>query len=389
MGMVNCQQMIKDTVIVKKRIGDSYAVWFEPSRSFVLFEMPAYEVFSLYSEGKGVNEIINDFKDKYGLNLSEGKKFVEDIIERTEAYCNPDNAPYKSPELVNDFKNITFEIFSENHYHIGDKSITFHYGTDWLMNCFHPFIVHLEETTLSTRDFLFEVFEHSGLLVVRCNGEIVEVFRPKDLNYLRGCVWQKLYGVLYDLNEEDWMITLHASGISNGKSSIIFPAQAGSGKSTLAALLQSNNFTIISDDFITIDRKFGFSYRLPAAISIKEGSVKILSQYYPELNDIVSQKASTAKIVRYLPLKNNLDGTENKFPVKAFVFVNYSPDEPFTISKVGKKEALKALLAETWVNPDPENVVEFFNWIDDKEFYRLKYSDNVDAVQCISKLFSS
>jgi hypothetical protein len=185
------------------------------------------------------------------------------------------------------------------------------------------------------------------------------------------------------------MITLHASGISNGKSSIIFPAQAGSGKSTLAALLQSNNFTIISDDFITIDRKFGFSYRLPAAISIKEGSVKILSQYYPELNDIVSQKASTAKIVRYLPLKNNLDGTENKFPVKAFVFVNYSPDEPFTISKVGKKEALKALLAETWVNPDRENVVEFFNWIDDKEFYRLKYSDNADAVQCISKLFSS
>jgi hypothetical protein len=377
-----------DTVIVKKRIGDSYAVWFEPSRSFVLLEKPAYEVFSLYSEGLNIEEIINVVRKNYELKIYESKKFVEEIVERIEIYSNEDNAPYKAPEIFNDFKNINFNIFSEKRYRMINKAIAFRYGSDWLMNSFHPFFYYLEEKNISTPDFLFEVFEHEGFLIFRCNGEIVEAFRYNDLNYFRGCVTQKLYSVLYGISSEDWMITSHASGVSNGRSSIIFPAQSGSGKSTLIALLQAHNFMVLSDDFMTIDRINGYSYRLPAAISVKEGSVKILSQYYPELKDIASQKASTGKIVRYLPLKNNMDGTMNRFPVKAFVFANYLPDEPFNFVQLEPKEALPALLAETWVNPYPENVSRFFDWIDTKAFYRLRYSDKHDAIQAITNLFN-
>jgi hypothetical protein len=377
-----------DTVIVKKRIGDSYAVWFEPSRSFVLLEKPAHEVLSLYSEGLNIKEIINVVRKNHELTKSESKKFVEEIINRIEIYSNQKNAPYKSPEIFSDLENINFDVFSEKCYRIVNKSIVFHYSSDWLMNSFHPFFNYLEEKNISTSDFLFEVFEHEGLLILKYNGEIVEAFRYKDLNYFRGCVTQKLYSVIYNISSEDWMITSHASGVSNGKSSIIFPAQAGSGKSTLIALLQAHNFMVLSDDFVTIDRIDGYSYRLPAAISVKNGSVKILSQYYPELKDIATQKASTGKIVRYLPLKNNQKGVANMFPVKAFVFVNYSPNEPFSFIQMELREALPALLAETWVNPYPENVGQFFDWIDTKDFYRLNYSNNNDAIQAITNLFN-
>jgi hypothetical protein len=386
--MIADQKNISNCRTLIKRIGESYVVWFEPSRSFVLLEKPAYDVFSLYSEGLNIKEIINVVRNNHELTKSEYKKFVKEIIDRIEIYSNQDNAPYKLPEIFHDLRNTKFGIFSEKSYRIENKSIVFHYGSDWLMNSFHPFFNYLEDKSFSTFDFLFELFEHEHFLIFKCNGELVEAFRYKDLNYFRGCVTQKLYSVLYDIDSKDWMINIHASGVSDGKSAIIFPAQAGSGKSTLAALLHAHNYIILSDDFIAIDRIKGAAYRLPAAISVKDGSVKILSQYYPELIDIKSQKASTGKIVRHLPLNNNQKGLANMFPVKTFVFVNYSPNEPFSIMKVELKEALPSLLAETWVNPDPENVRRFFDWIDTKAFYRLKYSDNYDAIQTITNLFT-
>lgn len=386
--MVKRKQLIRDTVIVKKRTGDAYVAWFEPSRSFVLFEKPTYKVFSLYCKGLDINEIVKAVTDNYRIKRSESRMFVKDIIHRTEAYCSMDNAPYKPPELITDIINITSDPFSINHYRIGNKSITFHFGNEHLMNCFHSLFVHLEENDPSECDDFLEVFEYSGLLIFRCNGVIVEAFRIEHINYLKGCVFQKLYGILYGYKVEDWMITLHASGISDGKSAIIFPAEAGGGKSTLAALLKAHDYMVLSDDFITIDRKEGFSFRFPAAVSIKEGSVNILSQYFPELEALPTVKSSAGKSVRYLPLKNNLEKTNNAFPVKAFVFVNYSPGQRLSLVKAGKKEALQSLLAETWVNPDPENVRQFFDWIDNINFYHLGYSEPSDAVRAISKIFN-
>jgi hypothetical protein len=64
MGMVNGQQQIMDAVFVKKRIGEAYAVWFEPSGSFVLFEKPAYEVFSQYSKNEDAFQSISKLINK-------------------------------------------------------------------------------------------------------------------------------------------------------------------------------------------------------------------------------------------------------------------------------------------------------------------------------------
>ena len=367
-------------------MGESTAVWFAASRSFVLFEKPAWEVFTQYVNECPVGEIVEYFMSGYNVSKEECQQFVDEIISGIDRLNDPANMVYQSPELRLEYDQVEFRLFSEKSYLIGNELVCFRYGSEWLMNCFHPAMAHLN-TNLQITGHLFEVFEHGDLLILRYNGKAIEAFSSEDSHYLRGAVSQKLFGVLYHIADEDWMVTLHSAAISDGQSAIIFPAEAGSGKSTLSALLQAHGFTVLSDDFNAINRNNGFVYRLPLAISVKEGSLETLAPFYPALRNIAPEKASTGKVVRHLPVENNKPGSETAFPVKAFVFVKYSEDEPFVFEEVEKREAIQSLLPETWVNPDPDNVAKFFKWFDKIRFYRLQYANYQDAMNAIELLF--
>jgi hypothetical protein len=45
------------------------------------------------------------------------------------------------------------------------------------------------------------------------------------------------------------------------------------------------------------------------------------------------------------------------------------------------------MLIETWVNPIPSAVAEFFNWFDKTKFYALKYRKTSDALDVVKMLF--
>ena len=373
---------------VSKKIGDSTAVWFAASRSFVLFEKPAWEVFDKYTHDLTAQEIVAYLSLYYSLSEEEIQQFVNDIIVWVDQLNDPANKVYHSPELRIEFDDCAFPLFYEKNYLIGNQLICFRYGSEWLMNCFHPTMAHLE-TNSPKESHLFEVFESDDLLVFRYNGKAVEAFDPENSQFLRGAVSQKLFGVLYGVADLDWMVTLHSAAVSDGQSAIIFPAQAGSGKSTISALLQAHGFTVLSDDFNVINRNNGFVYRLPLAISVKEGSLKTLESFYPELLNIAPEKAATGKVVRHLPVGNNKPGSKAAFTVKAFVFVKYSETEPFVFEEVEKREAIQTLLPETWVNPDPDNVARFFDWFDKISFYRMQYANYQDAINAIELLFNN
>jgi len=373
-------------VTVTKKIGESTAIWFAASRSFVLFEKPACEVFEKYVTDLPANAIADYIAHTYNSTNKDAQQFVNEIIERIIQLNDPANAAYRAPKLRPEFDKCSFELFSEKCYLIADKLIRFRYGSEWLMNCFHPSMAHLASDSTSN-DHLIDIFELDGLFIFRYNEKTVEAFALENSHFLRGAVSQKLYGILYGIDDPDWMITLHSAAVSDGKSAIVFPAQAGSGKSTLSALLQAHGLTILSDDFNTIDRNNKFAYRLPLAISVKEGSLQILTPFYPELLTIVPETAVTGKIVRHLPLANNIQGIRAAFPVKSFVFVKYAKDEPFLFEEVDRREAIQTLLPETWVCPTSNNVIQFFNWLDEINFYRLQYANYQQAINAINLLF--
>lgn len=331
--------------------------------------------------------IIDHLANEYRLERTETAVFVHDILNGIYQLSDPANIAYQSLPLRPQYDDCLYELYTEKWYHIGDEVIHFRYGNEWLMHCFHPSMAHLERSSANS-SHLFELFECDSKLIFRYNGRGVEAFEPHNSQYLRGSVSQKLFSTVYKVPDSDWMITLHSAAVSNGHSAVVFPAQAGSGKSTLSALLQVKGFTVLSDDFNVVNRTNGFIYRLPLAISVKEGSKETLFPFYSELNHTEAELATTGKWVHYLPVRNNLPGEKAFFPVSAIVFVQYSDDEPFSFNAVDQKVAIQTLLPETWVNPAPENVACFLDWFKKIPCYRLCYSVNEDAINAITKLFN-
>jgi hypothetical protein len=170
----------------------------------------------------------------------------------------------------------------------------------------------------------------------------------------------------------------------NGKA-FIFSASAGSGKSTVAAILKANGPGYVSDDFIAATTN-GNVYPFPASISVKEGAMQVLSGYYPELNEKDLEKASTGKMVRYLPVNNFTESLPDGIPVAGFIFVNYKAGSGFSLAEVAKKEALQLLLQETWVNPKTSFIQAFFEWVEKTPFYKMTYSDNNKMISTIKNM---
>ncbi len=382
--MQKTQLSASDTVI--RKFGKSYATWFQPSKSFVLLEEPAYQVYRMYTEGQPVNEIISFCTEKYGNLEGNIPGFTNDIIGLVQQFNNPENAVSVSvnPSRI---KPLNGSSFRERTCKMGNKIITVRYQNEYLEFSLHPLFAHLEVAEKQKPEHLIELFENSRLYFFRYNGKVVNAFRKKDMEYFSGSVKQQIYSVIYGKDFNYWMMTFHASGVVQNGRAVLFSAAGGAGKSTISAMLKAHGYGYLSDDFIAAG-KTGKVYPFPAAISVKEGAAKRLSELYPVLKETNLQVAFTGKKVKYLPVHNEAEIEAAPYPVKALVFVNYSHSAPFVFEEVEKREALQLLLKETWVNPVPENVSRFFAWIEETRFFRLQYSLPGQALEATQKLFS-
>jgi hypothetical protein len=149
-------------------------------------------------------------------------------------------------------------------------------------------------------------------------------------------------------------------------------------------MLQQKGFSLLSDDFVPIERLSQYAFPFPSAISVKEGATELLSKWYPSLQrEQKPQLSRTNKMVRYLPV----DGKAIPTPVKEIIFIKYDPTVDFEMEKLPRTEALKMLLDETWTSPSAENAGRFLDWYCSVSCYRLTYSNNEKALQTIIKLF--
>jgi hypothetical protein len=382
--MQQTQAISPDTVI--RKLSQSYATWFQPSKSFVLLEEPAYDVLRLYTEGQSADRIISLCTDKYGHLEENIPAFTNEMIEMFQHFNHPENAVSVSLDH-SVIKSVPASVFSVKTYKIGDKTVSVQYQNEFLESSIHPLFAHLADSVSPIAAHKIELFENSRFFFFRYNGQIVDVFKKKHLEYFTGSVKQQIYSTLYNRDYSSWMMALHASGIIKNNQAILFSAAGGSGKSTISAMLKAHGYGYLSDDFIAADEN-GAVYPFPAAISVKEGAAERLSEFYPELKEMNSERAFTGKQVRYLPVHNQDEISEAPYPVKALVFVSYKKSAPFVFEEVEKKEALQILLEETWVNPKAENVSRFFSWVDKTPFFRLQYSETAQALEATEKLFA-
>jgi hypothetical protein len=372
--------------VIIKKYGTTYALWFRESRSFLLLEEPAFDVFNMQQKKMERHEIVEFCRASYGHIEHNIEDFVDEVSGLLSR-CNMPEAKQKLSQKEHFDDTVeAVNILESAVYKIGNKKIRINYGHKNLFHAIHPLQAHLAISESKEADNVIDCFVEEDILICKYNGKLVEAFKTEAVEYFTGNVRQLQYSIVFDKGFYNWMAMLHASGITNGKEAILFSAAAGSGKTTISALLKAHGYGYLSDDFIAADYQ-GKVYPFPAAISVKAGSVEVLSEYFPEIASTRPEQTFIGKMVRYIPVHNLDEASIRGFPVKAFVFVKYTAEEDFLFEPVEKREALQLLLQETWVNPQEQHVRRFFDWVEQTAFYRLNYGATPEAVEAVKDLF--
>ncbi len=79
------------------------------------------------------------------------------------------------------------------------------------------------------------------------------------------------------LGERHYLL-LHAATVAKGDKAIILTGESGSGKSTMSAVLMSEGWRFMGDEFALVDPETGMLHPFPRPVSLKNKAVDVLSE---------------------------------------------------------------------------------------------------------------
>lgn len=374
-------------VYKKRKVGNCYLVWLQNSNSFIHLEEPAWLVLRKAAKRYKSETIASELSERYGFCFDESLSFVQEVRKNIAVLDTPGENSAKIDNESEALADYNYERFSVRVYRISGKCIVFSYHTRELENYLHPLISHMECCVDESNSDHFELFSYNHRVIFRFNGEIKGSWGPDESHLVKGLVFVFLINSIYAKSCDDWLMTVHASAITNGRKTILFSAPPGSGKTTIAGLLQARGYQLVSDDFVPIERNSFCAYPFPIAMSVKTGSVGLLSEAFPSLNTLPENTITPEKVVKYLSFPLNFNDSGNVCPVREFVFIEYNPGIDFLWEKLDTLKAVKLLLDQAWVSPGADNAQAFLDAVPQKLFYKLTYSNNLKALETIINLF--
>lgn len=370
---------------IRKKIGLSYLIWLSKGNKYLLLEEPAWFVFSKIAKRCKPSGIASLCAERYGLSRAECAAFVLQI----HAFVEQMNQPAlvnQTMDLDSELRHYRFLPYSTHTYCLGTSLIQFCFETEDLEYYLHPLISHLKTDKTGENTCVFELFGYHGKVVFRLKGEVKGIWNQEESHLVKGMIFMHLINVMHDKTDDFWLMTVHASALSNGRKTILFPARPGSGKTTMAAMLQNRGYQIVSDDFVPIDKYEFRAWPLPLAMSVKEGSMNLLSSLYPEMKEKTVHMLTPEKSVRYISPGHGQESL-HACPVKEFVFITYDPKVDFQWHPIDTARAVALLLNQSWVSPCEGTADILLNQLCQWLFYELTYSDNQKALDTIVNLF--
>lgn len=373
--------------IVKKKIDHSYLVWFQNSNLYIQLEEPAWFVLRKTVKRYKTETIATECAKRYSLTFEECLQFVNDVRLKIKELNMPDETLVRKDNYPDELRTKKFAPFSIRKYQITDNVIEFTFGNQQFESYFHPLISYLETDKTVGKISRFELFDDQGKSVLRLNGEIKGVWTKDRTHRLIGFTYMSMINEMYNKDDDFWLMTVHAAALTNGKKTILIPAESGSGKTTMAAMLQNRGFQLLSDDFVPIDRHLFRAWHFPMAMSVKHGALEVLSSLYANLEEKPINETPAKKSVRYLYPDYDPERSNMASPVHDVVSIKYDPTVEFEFKEADRLKAIKLMLDQSWILPNPGNAGIFLDQVARWSFYQLTYSNNEKALDVLSKLF--
>jgi hypothetical protein len=383
---------------VTKKAGDSQIVWFHESNRWIGFKEPAWFIYRKREEQVAESEITDQLIKRYDLPENEAKRFLHEVLEGIGTSERPSGIMQYGETENSEYNSLIFSPVSTRHYLINSKHISIAFGSALLEYYIHRPLAHLEVKAGKKGGPLFELFE------IRDNEDkyILRYGKPgappskvfSEPGMLKHKLYTEITSYIYGIPHEGWMSYIHASAVTNGPEAILLSSSSGSGKSTMAAMLQSqmaikmgHGHYFMSDDFVPVDAAEKKAHVFPAALTVKQGSFNVISEFYDLSGDADSGFTQPAKRqIRYLRPRFHKNMYQPR-PVKAIVFLKRDEDISFTLEKLEAISALAHFHQEAWVSHNPGHAQAFIDWFVTLDCYKLEYSDNTRAIEAISGLF--
>tara|TARA_B110000503_G_C7153617_1_gene416276 strand:- start:1353 stop:2618 length:1266 start_codon:yes stop_codon:yes gene_type:complete len=182
---------------------------------------------------------------------------------------------------------------------------------------------------------------------------------------------------------KNFLGTFHAAALGRDEGAILMPGLSGAGKSTLTAYLASNGWLYGGDDIIGLSKPQDTENDylvLPfcSAVSVKSGSVDILSEFYPSLKTLPLIQYDT-KSARFpsVPVVNQMTQDPTHRKIKAIVFPAFDKKSKTDLVPLTTEDALLALVGvgvRTGETMDAALLDNLFHFLETTPKYRLEFS---------------
>jgi hypothetical protein len=176
--------------------------------------------------------------------------------------------------------------------------------------------------------------------------------------------------------------------ITHNSKAVLFPAHVGSGKTTLAAMLAKHGFKFFSDELAVIDVENLKVQPFPMPMSIKPGSLAVLTPEYPELDTLVDHFRPDGKVVRYLqPPTEGLPKSTDASEVSTFVFPMYKEVSSNILIPLTKEETLQRLVQTCSSDRSlrPQDIKAMLAMVEQSECMALHYKDIHEAIRLLKE----
>ena len=353
-----------------KQLEDKTIVWFNATNNYLILEEIAAQLVQHILEKKSLQEIATGLAEQLKISHQKALKLIYDLNDQIVI----PNTTITNEEHTNEFKYVLPSNFTfQKYYQIHTKIFKVQFLNEYQLSLIHPKFAHLETQETSKIDHIFQVFNSNHLIHLVLDGKFIGAWESKNVHYFQGKFSMKIIECIYNKNEQDWMGVFHASAINYNEDTILILGDSGNGKSTSLALLQTQGFQCIADDFVPIDQKHDV-YSFPAGISIKKKALSVLLEVCIQTLETSAEYhyERLHKTVRYLK-PQKIDYLK-KTPCKALVFIKYDESIDFKISKISKLKAFENLVPDSWISSIPKNAAIFLDWFEHLPCYQLTYS---------------
>ncbi|WP_448212684.1 HprK-related kinase A [Colwellia sp. MEBiC06753] len=187
-------------------------------------------------------------------------------------------------------------------------------------------------------------------------------------------------------------LMIHSAVLAKNDKILILPGEPGSGKSTLCAALLGEGWTVYSDELALIDRQSGLIHSVCRPISLKNNSIDIIEQRYPNLQHLNIVNTSNKGLVAHFPLPEpTLKEELPHLPAKLVIFPKYLPNAPLSVEILDKPSCFLKCIENSFNYSalGQHGFDAMGNFIECVDGYNISYSSLDDAISFIEQKLSN